>query len=141
MSIIDGLPPQDCHAVSRGCETILVVEDDDAVRAVIMAMLADTGYCILEARDGAEALRICREYKKKIHLLLSDLIMPGKNGRELADEIISIHPGIRVLFMSGYTDDAIKRHMTPETCAAFIEKPFSQADLAAKIREMLVRPV
>jgi len=122
---------------SDGEETILLVEDDASVRAVVIAMIAGSGYTILEAPHGDKALRICKEHKGNINLLLSDVVMPGMSGPELADQIEGRYPGMKVLFMSGYTDNAIQHHGVLEPGTAFIEKPFSPAMLTRKIREVL----
>jgi len=122
---------------SRGSETLLVVEDDAAVRAVVIAMLEGSGYTILEARNGAEAREISGKEGRVIHLLLSDVVMPGMSGHELARQIEKRHPGIKVLFMSGYTDDAIQQRGVSDPDTAFIGKPFTQAELTRKIRNVL----
>jgi CheY-like chemotaxis protein len=132
-----GSPSKDIRKPSRGDETILLVEDDEAVRQVTLAMLEGSGYTIIEASNGAEAFRISEEHEGNIDLLLTDVVMPGMSGRELADQIERDHPGIRVLFMSGYTDNAIHHHGVLEPGTAFIEKPFSQASLTRKIRDVL----
>jgi len=132
-----GRPSDEIKKPSRGVETLLLVEDDAAVREVTLAMLADSGYKILQASSGDEALKICEEHKGEIHLLLSDVVMPGMSGKELADRIIEEHSGMKVLFMSGYTDNAIQHHGVLEPGTAFIEKPFSQAVLTRKIRDVL----
>ena len=116
---------------------LLVVEDDAAVRSVIIAMLEGSGYTILEARNGNEALEIYKKHDGEIHLLLSDVVMPGMSGRELAEKISEQHPRMRILFMSGYTDNAIQHHGVLDSDTAFIEKPFSPVQLTGKIREVL----
>ena len=118
-------------------QKILIVEDDDSVRSIVVAMLVDTGYTILKASDGAEALRVCGEHKGRIDLMLTDVVMPKMSGRELADMLVKTHPKMKVLFMSGYTDDAIQHHGVLDPGIAFIEKPFSQVSLTARIREVL----
>ncbi len=125
------------HTASHGNETILLIEDDVAVRGIVSDILEDSGYTLLEASCGSEALEICREHKDKIDLLLSDVVMPGMNGRELADQIEAMIPGIAVLFMSGYTDNAIQHHGILEQDTAFIEKPFTKFSLVRKIRDVL----
>lgn len=127
------------HTTLDGDETILLIEDDTAVRSVVIAILEDSGYTILEAGDGSEALRICGENKNSIDLVLSDVIMPGMNGRELVDRIKTSFPDIEVLFMSGYTDNAIQHHGVLEPGIDFIEKPFTAVSLTRKIREVLDR--
>jgi len=127
----------EARKAKQGSETILLVEDDDSVRAVIQAMLEDSGYKLLEARDGEEALQINREHDGNIDLLLSDVVMPGMSGRELAIEMVKLNPRLTVLFMSGYTDNAIHHHGVLDPDIAYIEKPFSPATLTRKIREVL----
>lgn len=123
--------------ILTGDETILLIEDDASVRAIVISILEESGYTILEACDGTEALQICEENRGNIDLLFSDVIMPGINGRELADQIEVITPDIKILFMSGYTDNAIQHHGVLEPGTAFIEKPFSAFSLTRKIRDIL----
>ena len=120
-----------------GDETILLIEDDAAVRAIVISILEGSGYTILEACDGTEALQICEENRGNIDLIFTDVIMPGINGRELADQIEVMIPGVKVLFMSGYTDNAIQHHGVLEPGTAFIEKPFTAFSLTRKIRDVL----
>jgi len=120
----------------RGTGTILLVEDEPAVRKVTGAMLRQRGYDVLEA-DGAEAARrLCREHAS-IDLVLTDVVMPTTNGNSLARELRAERPGLKILFMSGYTDDAITQHGVLEPGVDFIEKPFTAERLAAKIRDIL----
>jgi two-component system cell cycle sensor histidine kinase/response regulator CckA len=120
-----------------GRETVLLVEDQPEVRAVARAALTRQGYTVLEAGDAAEALRIMEDEKEEIDLLLTDIVMPAMNGRELARRSTERRPGIRVLFTSGYTDEAIVRHGVIEPGAAFIQKPFTPLLLLRKVREVL----
>jgi two-component system, cell cycle sensor histidine kinase and response regulator CckA len=120
-----------------GGETILVAEDQTEVRALARMILARHGYTVLEARSGVEALRLFREYPAPIHLLLTDVIMPNMSGRELVREVEKIHPGTRVLYASGYTDEAIERHGMLEPGLAFLQKPFTPRSLLQKVREVL----
>jgi two-component system, cell cycle sensor histidine kinase and response regulator CckA len=120
-----------------GRETVLLVEDDDGVRKVTAAMLKALGYKVLEAPGGMEALRMCREFHGPIHLLLTDVVMPMMNGREVADRVRGILPGIKTLFVSGYTDDAILRHGVLDEGVAFLNKPLAHEPLARKLREVL----
>ncbi len=121
----------------RGKETILLVEDDDHVREVAMATLKQLGYTVLEAPEGTEALLLARQYEKKIDLMLSDVIMPNIDGVALAEEIRRFRPDIKVLFMSGYPGDVIKRRGTRISDANFIQKPFAPQTLAKHIRALL----
>jgi two-component system, cell cycle sensor histidine kinase and response regulator CckA len=130
-------PSSEICKPSKGDEAILLVEDEASVRGVILSMLEGTGYSILSACNGDEALKICKERKGRIDLLLSDVVMPGISGREMATQLAKVHPETKVLFMSGYTDDAIQHHGVLEPGTAFIEKPFSQVKLTRKIREVL----
>ena len=116
---------------------MLLVEDDDGVRKVTAAMLKALGYKVLEAPGGMEALRTCREFHGPIHLLLTDVVMPMMNGREVADRVRGILPGIKTLFVSGYTDDAILRHGVLDEGVAFLNKPLAHEPLARKLREVL----
>lgn len=120
-----------------GSETILVVEDDDAVRVLATKVLQRYGYRVLEAKEGEEALRVNEEHEGPIHLMLTDVVMPGMGGRELAERILPLHRGIRVIYMSGYTGNAIARHGFLEPGLEFIKKPFTPEGLAKKVREVL----
>ncbi|GLH72061.1 hypothetical protein GETHLI_05630 [Geothrix limicola] len=122
-----------------GNETILLVEDEDQVREVAGNTLREAGYKVLEARNGDEAVEICLQSEAPIHLLLTDVIMPGMNGRKVSEMAISAHPDMAVLFMSGYTDDAILRHGVIEANVPFLEKPFTPRKLRIKVRETLER--
>ncbi len=123
--------------LSRGTETVLVVEDDPNVRDLIASMLRMQGYTVLEAAHAPEALRLADEHGGDLHLLLSDLVLPGMNGLELAGRLATTNPGIKVLLTSGYTRDVIERHGMPSHGIPFIEKPFSPSDMARKVRDVL----
>jgi two-component system cell cycle sensor histidine kinase/response regulator CckA len=126
------------HAPSpRGSETILVVEDSAAVRAAAKKILEQYGYLVLEAPTPRAALDIASKHIAPIHLLLTDVVMPEMSGRELAEEITRIRKNVRVLYMSGYTDDAILRHGMLHAGAAYLQKPFSGETLAKKVRQVL----
>jgi PAS domain S-box-containing protein len=120
-----------------GEATILVVEDQDAVRRLSKLTLSTLGYRVLEAEHGARALELVAVFPGEIHLLLTDIVMPGMNGPELARELRRLRPNLRVLLMSGYTEEAILSQGSPETEMAFLPKPFTPDDLAAKVREVL----
>jgi PAS domain S-box-containing protein len=120
-----------------GSETILLVEDDAGVRALLRQVLSPLGYTLLEAGNGQEALRLLADYPDPIHLLLTDVVMPGISGKTLAEEASRTRPDLKMLFMSGYTDEAIVQHGVPDAEAAFLQKPFSLMALAAKIRSVL----
>jgi signal transduction histidine kinase/CheY-like chemotaxis protein len=120
-----------------GSETILLVEDDAGVGTLLSRSLERAGYHVLLAHHGEEALAVLRLHKQPINLLLTDVIMPGMNGRELAEKVAAEHPGTPVLFMSGYSNDAILKHGIETASVNFIQKPFAVGDLARQIREML----
>lgn len=123
-----------------GSETVLVVEDDDIVRELVIETLTMFGYNVMEADCGARAQQICAEYVGPIHLLLTDVIMPGgQSGAQLAEVLTSNNPQMAVLYMSGYTDDTIAHHGILEPGIAFIQKPFVPVDLAVKVRETIDR--
>jgi two-component system cell cycle sensor histidine kinase/response regulator CckA len=121
----------------NGAETILLVEDEDGVRALARHVLQMSGYMILEARDGGEALRLAQRHPGPIHLLLTDVVMPGIGGRLVSERLAALKPGVKTLFMSGYTDDAVVRHGILETETHFLQKPYTPAALAQKVREVL----
>jgi PAS domain S-box-containing protein len=128
--------PADDHAPS-GRETILLVEDEEAVRRIARLALEAHGYTVLEACDGRQALGIVDESAGQIRLLVSDMIMPGMNGRTLAELLRDRAPDLRVLFISGYTDGALVHHEVDDPATAFLQKPFSPQALARKVREVL----
>ena len=132
-------PPQDGDrpVSQRGTETIVVVEDDPSVRELVRIMLGDCGYVVLTAADADAAARLCAERPEGVALLLTDVVMPDVGGRVLAERLTALFPALRVLFMSGYSDEAVFRHGILRPGTAFIEKPFSQAALARKVREVL----
>ncbi len=120
-----------------GSETILLVEDNTGVRELLRQVLPSLGYTLVEAENGQEALRLLADYPDPIHLLLTDVVMPGISGKTLAEEASRTRPGLKMLFMSGYTDEAIVQHGVSDAEAAFLQKPFSLMALAAKIRSVL----
>jgi two-component system, cell cycle sensor histidine kinase and response regulator CckA len=136
-AVSSGRASQDCLILPKGTETILLVEDQDAVRTFARHVLLDAGYTVLQARDGVEAFRVAQQCQDPIHLLLTDVIMPRMSGPQLAELLAPDRPGMRVLFMSGYADEAITGSGTPEAGSAFLEKPFKLAQLARKVREVL----
>jgi len=127
----------DSHSVPRGHETILVVEDEDIVRALSTEILKDQGYRVLAATNGEKGLRLVKEFDGVIDLLITDVVMPRMSGRELAEQVATIRPDTRVLYMSGFTDDAIVRHGVLDDGVFFIQKPFSPDALAIKVRSVL----
>jgi signal transduction histidine kinase len=126
------------HSGPRGGdETILLVEDDERVRLLARTMLARSGYTVIEASEGEEALRIAARHSGPIHLLLTDVILPGMNGRLLAEQLSEQYPRVKVLYMSGYTDEAIVHHGVLAPGVAFLQKPFTPAAFARAVREVL----
>ena len=123
----------------RGQETILVVEDDPQVRRVTARALRDLGYGVVEAVDGPDAIRLAAEHAGAVDLLLTDVVMPGMSGRELAVTLATRYPRLRVLFASGYTDDMVLRHGIQGQDLDFLQKPFSVEGLARKVRDVLDR--
>ena len=120
-----------------GTETILVVEDELMVRRLICEALATYGYDVIEAADGQEALELMALVDRPVQLLLTDLIMPGINGRQLYEQLAQTYPTLKVLYISGYTDDVIGQHGVLENDVNFLHKPFSIYRLAQEIRSVL----
>jgi CheY-like chemotaxis protein len=142
---VDGVPeaarvPEARASSGSAGETILLVEDNDQVRALTGNVLRSLGYRVLEARVPAEAIPLCESEGRGVHLLLTDVVMPGMNGRVLADRVKAILPETKVLFMSGYTDDAIVRHGVLAAGVRFLQKPFPPGVLARRVREALDAP-
>jgi CheY-like chemotaxis protein len=122
-------------------ETILLVEDEPAVRSLARRVLEARGYEVLEAGTGQEAINAASNRNGPIHLMVSDVVVPDMNGRKIADQILPIRPDIKLLFMSGYTDEDVKGHGVLTQEAAFLEKPFTPDSLARKVREVLDTPL
>jgi PAS domain S-box-containing protein len=133
-------PVADAVPVERGEETLLLAEDEPGVRALARDVLRQHGYQVLEAMDVHDALRICREHPEPIDLLLTDVVMPVMSGRELAERVAEIRPEIKVLYMSGYTDNIVVSHGVTSIDKEFLQKPFTPRSLARKVRESLDRP-
>ncbi|MFZ0580558.1 MAG: PAS domain S-box protein [Candidatus Acidiferrales bacterium] len=127
----------EAKALPRGSETVLLVEDEKGVRELAREYLELTGYTVIAAEDGHTALELAAMHVGPIQLLMTDVVMPGISGRELAGRVKTIRPEIKVLFMSGYTDQAVVHHGILDTDAALLQKPFTMAALAAKLREIL----
>jgi CheY-like chemotaxis protein len=120
----------------RGSETILLVEDEKGVRELAREYLRTCGYQVVEAEDGHTALELAAMHAGSIDLLMTDVVMPGISGKELAERVKSQRPGIKVLYMSGYTDQSVVKHGILETDAVLLQKPFTMATLALKLREI-----
>ncbi len=132
--------PDETDSLPRGSETVLLVEDEPLVRGLALRLLTQQGYGVLEASNGEEALRVAQEHAgEPIHLLLTDVVMPRMSGKELADHLKSLRPGIKVLYVSGYTDNAIVHHGVLDPDTHFLQKPFSHRTLSHKVREVLDR--
>jgi two-component system, cell cycle sensor histidine kinase and response regulator CckA len=129
-----GRPPDmgDSH---QGSETVLLVEDEVSLRTFTCTLLRNSGYTVLEAADGDEALALAGQYNRPIHLLLTDMIMPGMNGRAVAEKLASLHPEAKVLFMSGYTGFVSRGLIDPH--AVLVSKPFTREELLRKIQQVL----
>jgi CheY-like chemotaxis protein/two-component sensor histidine kinase len=129
---------EDADPLPRGSELVLLVEDEQPVRGLASRILQQQGYTLLEASDGKEALRVVQEHaEKKIDLLLTDVVMPQMGGRELADQLKLLRPDIKVLYTSGYTDNAIVHHGVLDPGIHILQKPFSPQSLSCKVREIL----
>jgi CheY-like chemotaxis protein len=127
----------DNHGVPRGQETILLAEDEEAVRRLTTTALSMLGYKILQADSGRTAIEMAESYPGTIDLLLTDVVMPELGGRMLADAVRKLRPNVRVLYMSGYMDDAVVRQGIETSKDAFIQKPLTQSTLAKKVRLVL----
>jgi CheY-like chemotaxis protein len=135
-----GMAPEhdENYAPSLGKETVLLVEDEPAVREVASHLLREHGYHVLVAANGDEALQLAKAHaKEKIHILIIDVVMPRFSGKMITDQIKALQPDMKVLFISGYADDTIMQPSKGDAGLAFLQKPFSPALLAHKIREML----
>jgi PAS domain S-box-containing protein len=121
----------------QGWETILLVEDEEGVRELIRTLLQSSGYTVLAAANGGEALLICEKYFGPIHLLITDVVMPHMSGPELVERLALLRPGLQALYMSGYSDEAIINHGMFERSLVFLQKPFTQADLKCRVRKIL----
>jgi PAS domain S-box-containing protein len=129
-------PPSGSSATASGSETVLLVEDEMRVRKLVCEVLRRRGYTVLDAGDGIEALRVAAAHAGPIHLLVTDVVMPRLSGRALAEHLTALRPALKVLYLSGYTDEALLRHGVQEG-AAFLHKPFSPDVLAQQVRAVL----
>jgi two-component system cell cycle sensor histidine kinase/response regulator CckA len=124
----------------NGTETVLLVEDEEGVRSLARTVLTQQGYRVLEASNGIDALRICEEYKDTIHLVATDDVMPQMSGRDLVERLQVQRTNIKVLYMSGYTDDAIMRHGVLNAEVPFLQKPYTPDMIAQTVRAALDGP-
>jgi two-component system cell cycle sensor histidine kinase/response regulator CckA len=133
-------PPESARP-PRGSGTVLLVEDEDSVRGLATRVLIRGGYTVLSADCGAAALAIAEAFKGDIDIMVTDVVMPGMSGRELAERFVPLRPAMRVLFASGYTEDAILRHGVSSEAVAFLAKPFTPNDLLRKVQRTMEAPV
>jgi two-component system cell cycle sensor histidine kinase/response regulator CckA len=124
-------------SLPQGTETILLLEDDVGIRQLVRQMLMGQGYTVLEAQDWRDAVRLCEEHRGPLQLLLSDVVMPEMNGPAVAEHLAILRPEMRVLFMSGYTNNAIGDHGILNRSVAFLQKPFTRDELVQKVQEVL----
>jgi two-component system, cell cycle sensor histidine kinase and response regulator CckA len=130
-------PRVDPHAKLRGNETVLVVEDEDGVRELVRQILVERGYAVLTARHGRDALLLAERYERPIHLLVTDVVMPEMGGGELADRLTARRPDLKVLYISGYTNDEVLRRGVDDSRTRFLHKPFTSEALMERVRETL----
>ena len=128
--------PEEIKPVEPGHETILLVEDEPAILSMTAAMLNRLGYHVLAVSTPGEAMRVAEGHPSEIHMLMTDVVMPEMNGRDLAKNLLALNPHMRRLFMSGYTADVIAHHGVLDKGVNFIQKPFTMKILAEKIREI-----
>ncbi|MBI5393821.1 MAG: response regulator [Verrucomicrobia bacterium] len=123
--------------MKRGSETLLVVEDDPTVRSLVAVSLRESGYTVLEAMDGEEAVRMAASLDGQLDLLLCDVVLPGMNGKDVVDRIRAAHPAVAALFISGYTNITVAHQGILEAGLPCLQKPFQPGELADKVRELL----
>jgi CheY-like chemotaxis protein len=127
------------HKLPQGSETILLVEDEDTVRTLTHSILEERGYTVVEAKNGNEALMICKEHSGNFHLMITDIIMPGMNGNKLVQEVTRLYPNIKILYISGYSDDIVVQYgiSSKKGQPHFLKKPLTPSMLLCKVREVI----
>ncbi len=130
-------PAKTPYNEANGSETVLLVEDEECVRELVRITLGSRGYKVLEAEDGEAGLRVAESCKERIDILITDVVMPGIGGRELAKRLLALRPDLSVLYLSGYTEDVVITQGAPGPATAFLQKPFTLQNLARKVREIL----
>jgi CheY-like chemotaxis protein len=128
------------QVATGGSETVLLVEDEESVRELVRDTLEARGYQVLEAADGNAGLSAAASYPDPIHLVITDVVMPGLSGHQLAEQLLTARPGIKVLYLSGYAEDAVASQSPNDVPRAFLQKPFTLQNLARKVREVLGPP-
>ena len=116
---------------------MLLVEDEEYVRSLVRRSLQSKGYTVLEARNGQDALDVAQQHEGTINLLITDMVMPGMNGRDLAERLTPLRPEMKILYMSGYANDAIMQHGVLDSGSAMLQKPFTSKALANKVRQVI----
>jgi PAS domain S-box-containing protein len=137
---VEALSSPERAAGGQGNETVLLVEDEDSVRRLVQRVLESAGYCVLEAENPHDALRLCERHPEPIDLMVTDVVMPQMSGRELASQTVALRPEMRVLYVSGYMEEVMAHHGVLEPGIAFLGKPFAPEDLTRKVREVLDGP-
>jgi two-component system, cell cycle sensor histidine kinase and response regulator CckA len=133
----DGVEAPEAGAAPEGSETIMLLEDEESLREIIREVFEEAGYQVITAAESRHAVELARQHAGPIHILVTDVVMPGLGGREVADALTAVRPRLPVLFISGYTDEAIGRHNVLEPGVFFLQKPFTTHALLRKVREVL----